>query len=87
MYPPVVDELGAVGAAEFRRMMLLVVGTGTLAFGVSGTLLWLFFRSLQKESADGERRFTTRSALLLVGVLASLLFFSLVFAALAYMRV
>lgn len=79
--------MGVADAAEFRRMMLLVMGVGTLAFGVSGTLLWLFFRSLQKESDAGDRRFTTRSALLLVGVLASLLFFSLVFATLAYRRV
>lgn len=76
--------MSAATAEEFRRVMLLVVGTGVFAFGVSGTLLWLFFRSLQKESSDGERRLTTRSALLLVGVLASLLFFSLVFAAIAY---
>ncbi|HEY0788862.1 MAG TPA: hypothetical protein VGE86_09480 [Thermoanaerobaculia bacterium] len=80
------DEMGAANAAEFRRMMLLVVATGTLAFGVSGTLLWLFFRSLQRESTEGERRFTTRSALLLAGVLASLVLFSLLFAALAYTR-
>ncbi len=76
--------MSAATAEEFRRVMLLVVGTGVFAFGVSGTLLWLFFRSLQKESSDGERRLTTRSALLLVGVLASLLFFSLAFAAIAY---
>jgi hypothetical protein len=68
-------------------MMLLVVGTGTLAFAVSGTLLFLFFRSLQRESAEGEHRFTTRSAIYLFGLLASLLFFSLLFAALAYWRV
>lgn len=71
-------------AEEFRRVMLLVVGTGVLAFGVSGTLLVLFFRSLQRESREGERRLTTRSALLLVGVLVSLLFFSLLFAGIAY---
>ena len=71
-------------AEEFRRVMLLVVGTGVLAFGVSGTLLVLFFRSLQRESREGELRLTTRSALLLVGVLVSLLFFSLLFAGIAY---
>lgn len=71
-------------AEEFRRVMLLVVGTGVLAFGVSGTLLWLFFRSLQRESREGERRLTTRSAMLLVGVLGSLVFFSLLFATIAY---
>ena len=64
--------------------MLLVVGAGVLAFGVSGTLLVLFFRSLQRESREGELRLTTRSALLLVGVLVSLLFFSLLFAGIAY---
>ncbi len=79
--------MGVADAAEFRRIMLLVVGTGTFAFAVSGTLLFLFFRSLQRESAEGERRFTTRSAIYLVGVLASLIFFALVFAALAYLRV
>jgi hypothetical protein len=71
-------------AEEFRRVMLLVVGTGVLAFGVSGTLLWLFFRSLQRESAEGDRRLTTRSAMLLAGVLASLIVFSLLFAGIAY---
>ena len=71
-------------AEEFRRVMLLVVGAGVLAFGVSGTLLVLFFRSLQRESREGELRLTTRSALLLVGVLVSLLFFSLLFAGIAY---
>jgi uncharacterized iron-regulated membrane protein len=71
-------------AEEFRRVMMLVVGTGVLAFGVSGTLLWLFFRSLQRESSEGERRLTTRSAMYLAGVLASLVVFSLLFAAIAY---
>jgi uncharacterized iron-regulated membrane protein len=79
-----VDEMSLGTAEEFRRVMLLVVGTGVLAFGVSGTLLWLFFRSLQRESREGERRLTTRSAMLLVGVLGSLVFFSLLFATIAY---
>lgn len=87
MYPPPVDAMGVADAAEFRRMMLLVMGVGTLAFGVSGTLLFLFFRSLQRESNEGDRRFTQRSALLLLAVLASLVFFSLLFASLAYLRV
>ena len=78
------DPMSPASAEEFRRVMILVVGTGLLAFGISGTLLWLFFRSLQQESAEGARRLTTRSALLLVSVLASLLVFSLVFAGLAY---
>ncbi|HEU5162328.1 MAG TPA: hypothetical protein VFV54_04195 [Thermoanaerobaculia bacterium] len=76
--------MSAATAEEFRRVMFLVVGTGVLAFGVSGTLLVFFFRSLQRESREGERRLTTRSALLLVGVLVSLLFFSLLFAGIAY---
>ena len=66
-------------------MMFLVVSTGVLAFGVSGTLLVFFFRSLERESREGERRLTTRSALLLVSVLVSLLFFSLLFAGIAYL--
>jgi hypothetical protein len=84
---PPVDQVAVGSPEEFRRIMLLVVVTGTLAFGVSGTMLWLFFRSLQREGRDGDLRFTRRSGLLLAGVLGSLLFFSLVFAALAYWRV
>lgn len=65
-------------------MMVKVAALGLLAFTVSGGLLWAFFRSLQREHLEKERRFTGRSAVLLALVIVSLLFFSLVLALAAY---
>lgn len=69
---------------EFVRMMALVTGTGLLALGVAGGLVWAFFRSLSREEADGEPRLTPRSARLLAAAIASLLLISLLFAAASF---
>jgi len=70
--------------AEFIRMMIGVAVIGLLAFGISGTLLYAFWRSLQREDDKGELTFTARSGVLLAAVVVSLAVASLVFVVLAY---
>ena len=66
-------------------MMWTVAGIGVLAFGVSGGLLIAFLKSLMKEDRNAETQFTRRSGVLLVATIASLLFFSLLFVAIAFL--
>ncbi|HVR43836.1 MAG TPA: hypothetical protein VMS56_10385 [Thermoanaerobaculia bacterium] len=71
--------------AEFHKMVILVAVTGLLAFGVSAGILTAFWKSLRREDAEGAARFTSRSAMLLVALIAALLLFSLLFAGLSYL--
>lgn len=64
-------------------MILQVAVTGVLGFGLCGALIWAFWRSLQREDAEGAVRFTRRSAILLVLVVVSLLAVSIVLASLS----
>ncbi|MFN2443161.1 MAG: hypothetical protein ABR517_10810 [Thermoanaerobaculia bacterium] len=77
-------EITALEQAEFTRMMIGVAVIGLLAFGVSGTLLYAFWRSLQKEDDKGELMFTARSGVLLAAVVVSLIVSCLVFVVIAY---
>lgn len=77
-------EITDLEQAEFIRMMIGVAVIGLLAFGISGTLLYAFWRSLQREDDKGELTFTARSGVLLAAVVVSLAVASLVFVVLAY---
>ena len=71
---------------EFNRVLLRVVIIGVGAFLVSGGLIVAFFNSLQREDRDGARRMTTRSVVLLVLAIVSLMGFSFAFAILSYVK-
>jgi hypothetical protein len=67
----------AMSEAEFKALLLKVVVVGTVAMALASILLWLFWRNLGKESAEGETETRVSTWVLLVSLI--LLMFCLSF--------
>jgi hypothetical protein len=69
--------------AEFKVVLAKVVVFGTIAMAIAGFLLWMFWRNLGKESAEGGVETKTSTWLLLVSLIVVLLGLSFVVYSLA----
>ncbi|HUO85084.1 MAG TPA: hypothetical protein VM534_08220 [Thermoanaerobaculia bacterium] len=77
-------ETAILRLSEMERMLVTVILAGSAAFGIAGSFLFLFWRSLERESREGARTLTVRSSLWLVALVLVLVALAVLFLLIEY---